>query len=269
MKRFEGKTVIVTGASGGIGSAIADAFLREGATVLGVGFNAQAVRSFADRRAGAKLDTAVVDLRDVAAIVDFMAVADRKLGGGLDVLVNCAGIAPETPILDITPEQWDDVLDTNLRGAFFMSQEAARRMVDTGGGAIVNIASVDAFIAESPYADYNASKAGLVQLTRSMAFELAHRGIRCNAVAPGFTMTPMMTHTADEATWDRYMGVIPMRRYAAPEEQAAVVLFLASDESSYVNGVTIRVDGGILHGFWANPSLTPPIPPRPDSLGSR
>jgi NAD(P)-dependent dehydrogenase (short-subunit alcohol dehydrogenase family) len=136
-------------------------------------------------------------------------------------------------------------------------------MVATGGGSIVNICSVDAFIAESPFADYNASKAGLVQLTKCFAFELAHRGIRCNGVAPGFTMTTMMDYTDDDATLDRYMSVIPMRRWADPEEQANVVLFLASDEASYVNGITVRVDGGILHGFWADPSLTPTIPPRP------
>ena len=265
MARFDGMHVIVTGASGGIGTAIVDRFLEEGAHVLGVGFHESASAALRKDRAGLPLDTMVVDLRDPVAIAAGMAQAASLFDDRFDVLVNCAGVARATPVLDITLEQWDETIDTNLRGAFLMCQEAARRMVTTGGGAIVNICSVDAFIAESPFADYNASKAGLVQLTRSIAFELAHLGIRCNAVAPGFTMTPMMDYTADDATYERYMSVIPMRRWAEPDEQAKVVLFLASAEASYINGVTIRVDGGILHGFWADPSLTPPVPPYPSS----
>jgi 3-oxoacyl-[acyl-carrier protein] reductase len=121
----------------------------------------------------------------------------------------------------------------------------------------VNVCSVDALVAESPFADYNTSKAGLLQLTRSMAFELAHLGVRCNAVAPGFTMTPMMDYTADVEIYRQYMSVIPMRRPATPEEQAAVVLFLASEEASYINGTVIRVDGGMMSGFWSDPRCAP------------
>jgi 3-oxoacyl-[acyl-carrier protein] reductase len=262
MGRFDDTHVIVTGAAGGIGTSIVDRFLDEGARVVAIVHKRQ-LESLSAGRPAARLDTLVLDLRDPEAIAACMAQAAAIFGDRFDVLVNCAGVARAAPILDMTVEQWDDTLDTNLRGAFLMSQEAARRMVKTGGGNIINICSVDAFIAESPYADYNASKAGLVQLTKCVAFELAHMGIRCNAIAPGFTMTPMMDYTADDATYEQYMSVIPMRRWAVPEEQANVVLFLASSESSYINGVTIRVDGGILHGFWADPSLTPPIPERP------
>jgi NAD(P)-dependent dehydrogenase (short-subunit alcohol dehydrogenase family) len=263
MARFDDRHVIVTGAAGGIGTAIVDRFLEEGAWVLALDRDEGRLAELAGGRAAAKLDARALDLRDPAQITACVADASDLFGGRLDVLVNCAGIATAVPVLDITLEQWDATHEVNLRGAFLMSQEAARRMVATGGGSIVNICSVDAFIAESPFADYNASKAGLVQLTKCFAFELAHRGIRCNGVAPGFTMTTMMDYTDDDATLDRYMSVIPMRRWADPEEQANVVLFLASDEASYVNGITVRVDGGILHGFWADPSLTPPIPPRP------
>lgn len=263
MGRFDDRHVIVTGAAGGIGTAIVDRFLAEGASVLALDVDDGRLAALVEQRPDARLDTRTLDLRDPAAISACMAQAASLFGGRLDVLVNCAGIATAVPILDITVDQWDATHEVNLRGAFLMSQEAARRMVETGGGSIVNICSVDAFIAESPFADYNASKAGLVQLTKCLAFELAHLGIRCNAIAPGFTMTSMMDYTADDATLDRYMSVIPMRRWAEPEEQANVVLFLASDEASYVNGITVRVDGGILHGFWSDPSLTPPIPPRP------
>ncbi len=256
MHRFEGKTIVVTGASGGIGRAIVTGLLNEGGRVLALGTDEAKLGALSAELADQRLSTAVLDLRDVPAIGRCVREAIKRLGR-LHVLVNCAGIAYEVPVLEISVEQWDDIIATNLSGAFFMSQAVARHMVEQGGGSIVNISSVDAFIAESPFADYNASKAGLVALTRSMAFELAHLGIRCNGVAPGFTMTPMMDNTSDQAIYEQYMSVIPMRRYAMPEEQASVVLFLASDDSSYVNGVTIRVDGGMLQGFWADPRLAP------------
>ena len=175
--------------------------------------------------------------------------------GRVHVLVNCAGVAFEVPVLDIGGAQWDEVIAVNLTAPFVLSQELARHMVASGGGCIVNVSSVDAFIAESPYADYNASKAGLSMLTRSMAFELGHLGVRVNAVAPGATVTPMLEGGFEERVYRRYMDITPAKRYATPEEQANVVLFLASDEASYVNGVTVRVDGGMLQGFWADPRL--------------
>jgi NAD(P)-dependent dehydrogenase (short-subunit alcohol dehydrogenase family) len=205
-----------------------------------------------------RVEARVLDVRDVSEVrCAVREWAEQK--GRLHVLVNCAGIAPEVPVLDITPEQWHDVMATNLTGAFFAAQESARHMAAQGGGVIVNISSVDAVIAESPYADYGASKAALSQLTKCMAFELAHLGVRCVAVAPGLTATPM-GFTDDDEIHRLYMGAIPMRRPARPEEQATVVLFLASDEASYVTGVTVPVDGGMLHGLWARPELRPPVP---------
>jgi len=261
MSRFDGRNVMVTGATGGIGRAIVDGFLEEGATVLALGRRQAALNELASR-GERRLQVAGLDLRDPAAIVAVARTWIERLGQ-IHVLVHCAGVAFLRPVLEITLEEWNETLQTNLTGAFLLSQEIARHMVAHGGGAIVNIASVDAFIAESPWAGYNASKAGLVQLTKSMAFELGHLGLRCNAVAPGFTMTPMMDYSKEPATWNQYMRVIPMRRFASPAEQARVVLFLASDEASYVNGVTIRVDGGELHGFWSDPSLEPPLPSMP------
>jgi len=262
MPRFEGKHVIVTGATGGIGLAIAERFLREGATVLALGRRPQALAALKGRD-DPGLHAAYIDLRDPASIAATAAVWIESLGR-IHVLVNCAGVAFAGKVLDITLDEWNETLATNLTGAFLLSQVVARHMVEHGGGAIVNISSVDAFIAESPWAGYNASKAGLSQLTKSMAFELGHLGLRCNAVAPGVTMTPMMDFAMEEATWNQYMRCIPMRRFATADEQAGVVAFLASDDASYINGVTIRVDGGELQGFWSLPELEPPVPRMPE-----
>jgi NAD(P)-dependent dehydrogenase (short-subunit alcohol dehydrogenase family) len=134
-------------------------------------------------------------------------------------------------------------------------------MVDHGGGSIVNVASIDAFVAESPSAHYMASKAGLVLLTKSIAFELGHLGVRCNAICPGFTKTEMTAGDLTPEFWGAYMRRIPMRRPAEASEQAAVVLFLASEDASYINGEAIIVDGGQLSGFWYYDDDAPPVPP--------
>ncbi len=259
MRRFAGKNVIVTGASSGIGQAIAVAFAEEGAHVVAVGRDAARLQETQSQAPGGAIEPLVLDVRDPAAVRGAVeqVLEERPR---IHALVNCAGIAPQTGVLDITPEQWQDVIATNLSGVFYMSQAAARNMVEHGGGVIVNISSCNSFIVESPYADYNAAKAGVNLLTQSMAFELAHRGVRCVAVAPGMTMTPMMDFTNDLETYRSYMEKIPMRRPAKPRDQANVVLFLASDDAAYITGITIRVDGGIMHGFWSDPRMAPPVP---------
>jgi NAD(P)-dependent dehydrogenase (short-subunit alcohol dehydrogenase family) len=133
--------------------------------------------------------------------------------------------------------------------------------VDHGGGSIVNVASIDAFVAESPSVHYMASKAGLVILTRCIAFELGHLGVRCNAVCPGLTRTEMVASDLTPEFFNAYMRRIPVRRPAEPNEQAAVLLFLCSEEASYINGEAIVVDGGQLAGFWYYPDDEPPVPP--------
>jgi NAD(P)-dependent dehydrogenase (short-subunit alcohol dehydrogenase family) len=259
VRRFEDKTVIVTGAAQGMGQEFSWRFAEEGAHVVSVDVKAEGLAETQAKGPAGAIEPLVLDVSDPDAVrAGVGAVVDRR--GRIDVMVNAAAIAPMTGVLDITPEQWQRVIATNLSGVFYMSQAAARDMVEHGGGVIVNISSCNSFIVESPYADYNAAKAGVNLLTQSMAFELAHRGVRCVAVAPGMTMTPMMDFTNDYETYRSYMEKIPMRRPAMPRDQANVVLFLASDDAAYITGITIRVDGGIMHGFWADPRQAPPVP---------
>jgi NAD(P)-dependent dehydrogenase (short-subunit alcohol dehydrogenase family) len=186
--------------------------------------------------------------------------------GGLDVVVNNAGVAIDAPVLGTSDEVWRSTLAVNLDAAFEVAQAAARRMVEHGGGAIVNVASIDAIVPEAPLLAYNVSKAGLVALTRTFALELGHLGVRVNAVAPGETLTPMTEEDLGDPVFRReYLAGIPAQRAATPEEVVGPILFLASEEASYVNGATLVVDGGAIAGSWyypsQRPSQRPSLPP--------
>ncbi|MGH9291939.1 MAG: SDR family NAD(P)-dependent oxidoreductase [Acidimicrobiales bacterium] len=246
--RFSGRRVLVTGASSGIGRATAVAFAAEGARVTAAARREGRLHALVRESHGlpGTIDPAVVDVRDRAALRELVSCVASK---GIDVLVNNAGVAIEEPLLETTDEHFDDTIATNLAAAFAASQEAARHMVAEGKGAIVNVASIDAFVAESPFSAYCASKAALVMLTRCLAFELGHLGVRCNAVCPGMTLSEM-TEDLSTSFVRYYLPRIPLRRFAAPEEQAQAILFLASDEASFVNGATLDVDGGQRAGFW-------------------
>jgi NAD(P)-dependent dehydrogenase (short-subunit alcohol dehydrogenase family) len=257
--RFASKRVLVTGASSGVGRATALAFAREGATVTAVGRREERLRSLAaqaeSEAVGGTVGTAALDVRNRAALRALVAAVATE--GGLDVLVNNAGIARQEGLLEVSDEHWDETIDTNLTSAFVASQEAARHMVAGGGGSIVNVASIDAFVAESPLGAYCASKAGLVMLTRCLAFELGHLGVRCNAICPGMTVTEMTEPDLTPAFERAYLTRIPLQRFASPEEQASVILFLASEDASFVNGATVDVDGGQRAGFWYSSALEP------------
>jgi 3-oxoacyl-[acyl-carrier protein] reductase len=259
MGRFDRQGVLLTGGTGGIGKAIARGFLAEGAQVLALGSNAPRLEVLKQELESTHLATLVLDLRSGADEVRQAVDAAVETLGRIDVLVNCAGVAFQTPILDISEEQWDTTLTVNLKSAFFLSQECARRMVSAGGGAIVNVASIDAFRGcDALYADYCASKAGLAHLTTAMALELGALGVRCNAVAPGPVATPMMDYAEqDPETYRVYTRLVAQRRFSTPEEQARVVLFLASDDASNITGETVRVDGGWMLGMWPNPAAEP------------
>jgi NAD(P)-dependent dehydrogenase (short-subunit alcohol dehydrogenase family) len=248
--RFAGKAALVTGGTSGIGLAAARRLAEEGAAVLVLGRNADrlggALTRLRDEVPGATFEGRTADVTDAKAIAEAVA-ATAGPTGRLDVLVAAAGIDGEgRDVLDLDPDAFGRVLDVNVRGLFLAGQAAARAMTKDGrGGAIVLVASVNGLAAEPGFADYNASKGGAVLLARSMGRDLAGRGVRVNAVCPGYVRTPMTeAYLRDSAALATINAGIPLGRVARPEEIAAVIAFLASDEASYVTGSAIVVDGG-------------------------
>jgi NAD(P)-dependent dehydrogenase (short-subunit alcohol dehydrogenase family) len=247
--RFAGKNVIVTGAGQGIGRAIAVRFAAEGAELMLVGRRREPLeQTVQDIEAdGGRAFVHPADVSDAEQVRDAVAEVVSRWGR-IDVLVNNAGVAEEVPFLEIEDASWDRVLATNLRGAFLMAQAVAKEQVATGGGSIIHIASIDASGGDGPYASYNASKAGLLGLNRTMAFELGPHGIRVNCVSPGFTHTEM-TESAVPAEMMDYLvnrfERVPMGRLVKPEEIAAACAFLASDDASAITGVNLTVDCGL------------------------
>ncbi len=242
--RLDGKVAIVTGAGSGIGYAIAELFGAEGARVCVnyLGYEAEA-QDLARRLGGIAVKADVSSRPQVEAMV---ARVQAELGG-VDVLVNNAGIETATSLLDITEESWDQVLGVDLKGAFLCLQAAARLMRDQGrGGSIVNVSSLHEDLPFPGYASYCAAKGGLRMLMRDAALELAPHRIRVNNVAPGVTRTPINQNTfEDPEKLEELSSLIPLGRPAEPREVAEVALFLASDAASYVTGATYSVDGGM------------------------
>ena len=239
-----GRTVVVTAAAGtGIGSAVARKAIEEGATVLISDFHERRLGETADRLAdetGTRPETAVCNVTvedDVQALV--AAAVDRL--GGIDVMINNAGLGGSAPIVDMTDEQWSQVIDVTLTGTFRCTRAVLRHMVDRGRGVIVNNASVLGWRAQSEEAHYAAAKAGVMALTRCAAIESAHDGIRINAVAPSLAMHPFLA----KVTSDELLAELEQReafgRYAEPWEIANVMVFLASDYSSYLTGEVVSV----------------------------
>ena len=223
--RLAGKTALVTGGSRGIGRAIVEGFRAEGATVH--------VNHFDESGDGLRYDVS-----DVAQVRELFSRLER-----LDVLVNCAGITGWTDLLEADEPTWDAVLDTNLKGTFFCSVEAAKLMRAAGGGSIVNVSSVVAERGMRYLSAYAASKGGINALTRQLAVELAPHGIRVNTFAPG--ATNVERNLADDPTYlSTWAPLIPLGRVAEPEEMVGPAVFLASDESSFVTGQHFCVDGG-------------------------
>jgi NAD(P)-dependent dehydrogenase (short-subunit alcohol dehydrogenase family) len=246
MRGLEGKDVLISGGSSGIGRAAARRFLEEGARVFVGGLEAEEVAGVVDELGLAGGLAGDVSLEaDVAALG---AGAEDALGR-IDVLINNAGVATKGAFVDITPEAWDRTLSVNLRGMFLVAQAAARSMLahEPAGGTIVNMASTNALGGEADFAHYNASKGGVLQLTRTMAVELGPRGIRVNCVCPGFIDTPLndVLATPDErAAYARER--IPLGRAGHADEVAAAYAFLASDDASFVHGEALVIDGGQL-----------------------
>lgn len=246
--RFLDKHVLITGGARGIGFEIARHFAREGALISLVDVHeenlVQAATQLGDRDKVRWMRGDVGQRTDVDRVVD-----EAEQFAPIDILVNNAGVASETPFLDIGESEWRGIIDINLTGMFFMAQAVCRKMAARKKGVVVNMGSKNSFDAEFGYAHYNASKGGVIMLSKTMAVELAHLGIRVNTVCPGYIQTPMSqeidsTDFVQDFT-DRY---IPMNRPGKVEEVAPIFLFLAGDESSFITGQVFIVDGGQLAG---------------------
>ncbi|HXF66620.1 MAG TPA: SDR family oxidoreductase [Burkholderiales bacterium] len=242
------RTAFVTGAAQGIGAAIALALAREGFDVAASSTRPEKLSAVLAGigAAGARALPVALDVRSHA---DIGRALNEILGafGRLDVLVNNAGIALKKPAVEITPEEWDAVIATDLTGAFFLSQGMARHLIASGrGGSIINIASTHGVVGIEGRAAYGVAKAGLIHLTRMLAVEWAPHGIRVNAVAPGRVDTPSRSGSlADPGYRDWALARVPLRRFATPEEVASAVCFLAGPQAGYITGQTLVLDGGL------------------------
>ena len=252
--RFGGRHVIVTGGGRGIGQATARAFAAEGAEVLVLGRTVADLQDTVRQIAadGGQAWLTRCDVRDETQVEDAVRAAAERWDR-IDVLINNAGIDDDTPFLEIDRARWRAIIDTNLTGAFLMAQAVARHMARTGGGVILHTASIDASGGDGPYAAYNASKAGLLGLNRTMALELAAVGIRSNCVSPGFTHTAMTEQAVGPKLLDYLNGSfarVPMKRLIRTDEVANAFLFLASDQASAITGIDLRVDAGLTANWY-------------------
>jgi len=249
MRGLTDKRVLVTGGGGGIGSATCRRFLEEGARVVALDLDEAALGRL--RAELPELDEPLV--ADVTRPQEVERAFDEieRRWGGLDVAINNAGISIRGSFVDITLERWHRVVDVNLHGVFYVAQAAARTMLAGGGGVILNMGSTNGLMGYHHYADYNATKAGVIELSRSMALELAPT-IRVNAVCPGFVMTPMQEAEYSEEMKRRYEAKVPLRRLGRPEEIAALFAFLASDDAAFMTGQYYIADGGEVAGGLAS-----------------
>lgn len=244
MKLYD-QTAIVTGGGRGIGFAVAERLLREGANVLLCDAYADRVeKALAELRQIGRVSGMVADVAEEGDVERLFAAADERFGR-LDILVNNAGIARIASFADMPTQVWDQTIDVNLRGAFFCARAAARRMRRQQSGVMVHVASTNALRGEESMAHYNASKAGLVLLSKTIAVELGPDNVRSVAVCPGYVLTDMSREVgATEEFIRSYVQKIPLRRYGTPEDVAAAVAFLCSDEASFITGTELVIDGG-------------------------
>jgi NAD(P)-dependent dehydrogenase (short-subunit alcohol dehydrogenase family) len=252
MRGLRGKRILISGGSSGIGKATAQRFLEEGARVFLCGLDAGEVGlAVAELGEFGAVSGIAVDVGREEDVARLAGSAGAALGG-IDVLINNAGIGWREPFLEITPSHWDHMITVNLRGMFLVAQAVARVLVDQGGGGvIINMSSTNGLGGEADYAHYNASKGGVLLLTKTMAVELGPYGIRVNALCPGFIETPLNAAISADLGGkdfaDAYAGDhIPLGRAGQPAEVAAVYAFLASDDASFMTGAEVVIDGGQL-----------------------
>jgi 3-oxoacyl-[acyl-carrier protein] reductase len=247
MMDFKGKNVLVTGASRGIGKRIAEAFAHAGANVL---LNASRESNHFTatldefNKAGYSCTGYACDVSDPEAVKGMFSFAKEKFGQ-VDILINNAGITRDMLLMKMTEEEWDSVLDINLKGIFNCTKACIRPMMKKRWGRIINISSVVGLIGNPGQANYAASKAGMIGFSKSVAKEVGKKGITCNVVAPGFIESDMTDLLSDDLK-AKYMGGIPVNRFGRASDVAKAVLFLAGEDSSYITGQVINVDGGMV-----------------------
>jgi 3-oxoacyl-[acyl-carrier protein] reductase len=241
---LEGRSAVITGAAQGIGFAIAEAFAAEGARIVVSDINADAAKEAAERLS-ASAARAIAERCDVTNEAEVEALVARCVDefGRIDVMINNAGITRDSSMAKMTLDDFRAVIDVHLQGAWLGTKAAGARMREQGGGAIVNLSSISGKVGNFGQTNYSAAKAGIVGLTKAAAKELAKKNVRVNAVQPGLIRTAM-TEAMPQAAWDSKMAEIPMGRAGEPSEVAQVVLFLASDMSSYLTGAVLEITGG-------------------------
>ncbi len=244
------RVALVTGAGRGIGRGIALALAQAGAHVVLAARSRDQLDATAAEIEGLGRRTLAVptDVADLEQLSAPFEIADREFGR-LDILVNNAGIGLRTPALEVTPEEWDRVLNTNLRSLFFASQYGLKLMVRGGFGRVINTASLTSFLGFNPITVFGASKGVVAQLTKALAVEFAEQNITVNAIAPGYILTDLTQPRHDDPVWNTWiLGRTPMNRWGIPEDLAGAVVFLASESASFVSGHILPVDGGWLAG---------------------
>ena len=243
MLDLTGKTALITGATGGIGRAIAKTLHAQGATLALTDMNLDTLKAFASEL-GERVFVYVANLSEGESLAQLVASAEKDLGH-IDILVNNAGITKDTLSMRMTDEQWDDVLRINLTAGFKLARAVIPSMMKNRWGRIISMASIVGIIGNPGQANYAASKAGLMAMSKSMAAELAGRNITVNCIAPGFIETPMTANLPDNVK-QAMMDRIPAKRMGQPQDIANLVAFLASEEASYITGQTININGGML-----------------------
>ncbi len=244
---LDGRVALVTGASGGLGAHFSALLARSGARVAVAARRVESCAAVCDaiRAAGGEAEVFRLDVADAASVTEAFAAVETRFGR-LDILVNNAGMSAAGPSLDLPEDDWDRVVDTNLKGAFLCAQAAARIMRAREGGAIVNVASILGLRVVAQVAPYAASKAGLIQLTRALALEWARHGIRVNALLPGYVETDINRGFFESAAGQAMVKRVPQRRIGTAEDLDGPLLLLCSDASRYMTGAEIAVDGGHL-----------------------
>jgi meso-butanediol dehydrogenase/(S,S)-butanediol dehydrogenase/diacetyl reductase len=249
MKGLKDKRVVITGGAGGIGTSTAARFLEEGAKVIIMDKDEDACQHV-EKQLPALEKSIICDVASPDSVKQAFEQLN-ELFGGLDILINNAGISIRHKFMDITAKEWKRVIDVNLNGVFFVAQQAAQHMLAGNGGVIINMGSTNGLAGYHYYGDYNASKSGVIELTRSMALELGPT-IRVNAVCPGFIMTPMQEAEYTPEMQRAFYEKLPLKRLGSPDDVASLFAFLSSDEASWITGQHFVIDGGELAGGLAS-----------------